>query len=201
MNLDAEPVSQRIQGKGRNIGFEGRGQQQRIQPRPLVPFHLRQAAILLSVGQVDEARNAIDRALAQDSKAGLAFALRAVIKVVQNEKGPALADALQAVELSPRAAAAKIALSYAQQAKFQLEDARDTLLQAVEEQPEDALARARLAELWLSLGYRGRALDAAEKAAQLEPELARVQLVLGFAALTVFRTTKAKAAFERAITR
>jgi predicted Zn-dependent protease len=67
--------------------------------------------------------------------------------VVQNRKAAALADARRAVELSPDSGAARIALSYALQANFQLEEARATLREAVERQPEDALAWARLAEL------------------------------------------------------
>ena len=72
------------------------------------------------------------------------------------------------------------------------------MLQAVADQPDDALAWARLAELWLALGHRGRAIEAAEQAVALEPELARTQMVLGFAALTEFRTAKARAAFNTA---
>ena len=141
----------------------------------------------------------IDRAIAEDSGSGLAYALRTVIDVVRNEKSEALANGQRAVELSPDAAAPRIALSYAQQANFQLEAARDTLQQAVEAQPDDALAWARLSELWLALGYRDRARDAAEKAVALAPDLERAQVVLAFAALAEFRTEAAKSASERAI--
>jgi tetratricopeptide (TPR) repeat protein len=164
-------------------------------------FYLKQAAQLLSVGRVDEARAAIDRALALNPNAGLAYALRAVIAVVQNDKEAALADAHRAVELEPQAAAPKIALSYAQQAHFDLEAARDTLLQATKDQPEDALAWARLAELWLMLGYRDRSREAAEKAASLVPQLERVHVVLGFAELAEFRIKKARVTFVHAIAR
>jgi len=164
-------------------------------------FHLHQAAQLLSVGRVDEARAAIDRALGIDPDAGHAYALRAVIAVVQNDKAAALADARRAVELEPQAAAPKIALSYAQQAHFDLEAARDTLLQATQDQPDDALAWARLAELWLMLGHRDRAREAAERAASLAPELERVHVVLGFAELAEFRIKKARVTFVHAIAR
>jgi tetratricopeptide (TPR) repeat protein len=164
-------------------------------------YHLYRAALLLSVGRVDEARAGIDHALAMDPRAGLAYALRAVINVVQNQKGDALADAKHAVELSPRETAAKIALSYAQQAQFQLEAARDTLLQATADKPEDALAWARLSELWLMLGYRDRAREAAERAAKLAPNLERVQVVRGFADLAEFRTGWARLTFTQAIAR
>jgi ferric-dicitrate binding protein FerR (iron transport regulator) len=162
-------------------------------------FHLFKAALELSVGRVEAARAGITQALARDPDDGRALGLSAVIAVVQNQTAQALADARRAVALSPDETAAKIALSYAQQAGFRLEDARDTLLRAVEQQPGDALAWARLGELWLSLGYRGRALDAAMQAVALAPDLQRTQLALGFAALVRFDTATAKVAFEQAI--
>ncbi len=162
-------------------------------------FNFYRAALLLSVGRADEADAAIALAVRQDPGSGLAYALLAVIDVVRNRRDDALANGRRAVELSPRSAAAKIALSYAQQANFQLAAARDTLLQAVEQQPDDPLARARLAELWLSLGYRGRAREAAEAAAQIDPGIARTHLVLGYAALAEIRTDRARESFDRAI--
>lgn len=162
-------------------------------------YYTYRAALLLNVGQAAEARADIERALAMEPSNGLAYALRAVINVVQNRKQDALADAERAAELAPTETAPKIALSYAQQADFRLEDARDTLLAATRDQPEDALAWARLSELWLMLGYRDRAREAAARAAALAPNLARVQVVRGFAALVEFRTEEAKDAFTRAI--
>lgn len=167
-------------------------------PEQNTNFHLYRAAMFLDVGRVDEARADIDAALAQDPKAGLAYALRAIIEVVRNERPQALASAEKAVALNP-SAAAKIALSYAQQSAFRLEAARDTLLAAVNEHPDDPLAWARLGELWLMFGERGKALEAAHKAEALAPGLSRTQTVLGFAALAENRESDAKTAFERAI--
>jgi len=160
---------------------------------------LEQAAADLSVGRVDEARARVDRLIAGEQEAGLGYALRAVIAVVQNQQEQALADAGQAVELSPGSAAAKIALSYAQQANFRITEARDTLQQAVAQQPRDALARARLAELQLMLGEREQAAATAREAVSLAPDLGRTQITLGFAALAEFRNDEATAAFQRAI--
>jgi len=119
-------------------------------------YHLYRAALFLNVGRVAEARADIDKALAKDPKAGLAYALRAIIEVVRNERPQALASAEKAVALTPSSAAAKIALSYAQQADFRLEAARDTLLSAVSQHPEDPLAWARLGEMWLMLASEGK---------------------------------------------
>src|SRR5512132_1100300 len=162
-------------------------------------FYLYRAATLLSVGRIDGARADIDQALARDPTDGRAYALSAVIAVAQNERDRALADAGRGVELSPRSAAARIALSYAEQARFRVEAARATMSQAVQDEPENALAWARLSELWLMQGYRGRALKAARKARRLAPELERTETVLGFAALAAIDIGKAKQAFSRAI--
>ena len=146
------------------------------------------AALLLQVGRAAEANAALDAALAADPESSDALALRAVIGVVQNEREQALADARKAVELAPSSAAAKTALSLAQQATFDIEGARATMLQAVAEQPDDALAWARLSELWLMAGFRDRSREAADRAASLAPDLDRVQTVRGFADLVEFRT-------------
>jgi ferric-dicitrate binding protein FerR (iron transport regulator) len=90
-------------------------------------FYVRRAGSLLSVGRIDEARSDIDRALELSPESGEAYALRAVIAVAQNDKEGALSSAREAVTRSPESAAAKIALSYAQQASFDLEAARATL--------------------------------------------------------------------------
>ena len=90
-------------------------------------------------------------------------------------------------------------MSYAQQAQFDLTGARASLQQAVEVNPNDALAWARLAELHMSFGDLDDALEAAQKAAAIDPNLSRTQTVLGFAYLTQVKTTESKKAFERAI--
>jgi len=166
---------------------------------PEAQASLQNAASLLYVGRVDEAQANIDKALKLDPNAGLAYALRAVINVVQNNNDQALADGNQAVALSPDSSAAKIALSYAQQAAFDIPAARNTLQQAVQQQPDDALALARLAELQLMLGDRKQARETARQAAVLDPKLARTQMILGFTALAEFRNEEAITAFEHAI--
>jgi tetratricopeptide (TPR) repeat protein len=153
------------------------------------------ASRLLAAGQVNQARAELD----QLPETGEVNALRAVIAVAQNDKEAALSFAKQAVELSPQSAAAKIALSYAYQAGFELDKARKTLLRAVDEQPKDALAWARLSELQLSLGFLDDALKSADKAASLAPNLGRTNSIRGFALLTQIKTERAREAFEKAI--
>jgi Tfp pilus assembly protein PilF len=162
-------------------------------------FHLLRASLLLSVGRVDEARKDIDGALTQDAGSGLGHALSAVIAVVSNDRDRALVEGRKAVELAPDSAAAYIALSYAQQASFDLPAARESLQTAVKRQPKDALAWARLSELHLMFGERSDAIAAAEKSLALTPGLGRAHTALGFAALADFRIAKATESFKKAI--
>lgn len=161
-------------------------------------FLLHRAALLLSVGRSTESRADITESLRQAPQSGLAYALLAMIEVVQTQREEALADAEKAVSLS-RSSASLIALSYAQQANFKLNAARDTLLMATSEHSGDSLAWARLGELYLMLGDRRQALAAGNQATVLSPGSARAQLVLGFCALAEYRTGEASSVFEIAI--
>ena len=157
------------------------------------------AAMLLSIGRVDEALPAIDQALSLNPKDGTALALRSIMTLVRNDKDGALSLAQEAAAIEPRSAVPHIALSYVRQARFELDEALATLNEAVRLAPEDALVHARLAELELSRGNLDRALTSAERAAELSPQLSRTQTVLGFAYLTQIKTKEAKAAFQEAI--
>ncbi len=158
---------------------------------------LQKAAQLLSVGRVDEARPMIDSAIAADPNSAKALALRAVIEVVQNQTAEALADAEKATSIDP-SSSSRIALSYALQATYKIDAARDNLAAAVGKDPNDALAWARLAELELMLGNRSESIAAARKSESLAPNLERSQMVLGFAELASFHNAEALAAFDRA---
>lgn len=157
------------------------------------------AGLLLSVGRADEADGDIARALALDPRHSGAHALRAMMRVVQNDKDGALALARQAVEYDPGSAAARLALSYAQQAHFKVEAALESVRQATMLDPANALAWARLAELHLATGYADRALAAAQRAAESNPRLAQTHTVLGFSHLARIDTDAARAAFATAI--
>ena len=163
-------------------------------------FFAYRASLLLAVGRVDEAGADIQRALRLRANDPNALALQTIIAIVQNEKDQAFQVAQQAVQATPESAAARTALSYAQQARFDLEGARASLEEAVKREPQNALAWARLAEMHASFGDLGKALDAAQKAVSLQPNLARTQTVLGYAYLIQVKTKQAREAFEKAIT-
>jgi Tfp pilus assembly protein PilF len=163
-------------------------------------FFTARASQLLAVGRVDEAIADIEKAQKLDPKNSDAFALQAMIAVTQNEKGKALDLAKQAVTADPKSATARIALSYAQQAHFDLKGAGSSLEEAVMLSPGNALAWARMAELHQSFGDIDRSLEAAQKAVALNAGLSRTQTVLGFSYLYRFETKEARGAFEKAIT-
>jgi tetratricopeptide (TPR) repeat protein len=162
-------------------------------------FFIYRASLLLSVGRVDEAEADIEKALKLMPNGSQALAIQSVIAVVKNDKERGLSLAKKAVEMDSHSAAARIALSYALQANFNLRQALNSLKEAIRFQPESALAWARLAELRLSFGELNKTLKTADKAVALNPHLARTQTVLGFAYLSQIKTKLAKQSFQRAI--
>ncbi len=162
-------------------------------------FFTYRAALLLDAGRSDEASADLQTALGLDPSHGPAIAQQAIIAITQNRHDQALELAKRAATHSPQAASSWIALSYAEQASFNLPAALDAGQQAVEKEPGNALAWARLAELRLSLADLDGALSAASKAATLNPDFARTQTVLGYARLVQTDTRAARQAFERAI--
>lgn len=157
------------------------------------------AGLLLSTGQVDEAKESIEQALQLEQDNSNAYALKAIIAVVQNDTMQALNLANQAVGLDQASATARLALSYAQQAHFEIEQALASAQEAIKIDTQNALAWARLAELQMSSGYLDPALESAHQAVNLNPTLAKTQTVLGFAHLLQIDTKTAKAIFSQAI--
>lgn len=161
-------------------------------------FHVRRAALLLDAGRQSEATAELDAALQKDPRSGAAQALRTVILVVRNESAAAVDSGRRAVALENSPATA-VALSYALQSDFQIDAARQVMLEAAASHPGDALVWARLSELQLMSGDKAAARSAAAEAAGIAPGLARVRLVTGFAALSEYRSDAARQAFEQAI--
>lgn len=164
-----------------------------------VSSQLHQAGRLLVVGQADKAKGNILQVLQLEPGNSDAHALLAIIAVVQNEKDQALDLATKAVTLNSDSAVAYLALSYTQQAHFEIAAALESVQKAVTLDPQNALAWARSAELQMSLGDLDRALDAAQHAVNLNPDLAKTQTILGFAHLLQIDTKTAKTIFAQAI--
>ncbi len=162
-------------------------------------FYNYRAGLLLAVGRLDQAQADIAHSLNLAADNAHAVALQSVVALARNDKSAALDLARKANVHDGESVPAWVALSYAQQAAFDLDGARASMQQAVSRDPGNVLALARLSELWLSLGDLDRALDSANRAVALNPNIARTQTVLGFAHLTRIKTTQARQAFEKAI--
>jgi tetratricopeptide (TPR) repeat protein len=160
---------------------------------------LERAEALVRVGQVNEAQADIRDLLTLQPANADAFALRAVISVVRNEKAEALGFAQEATRLDPGAFRGWMALSYAQQAQFELEPALASAQKAAQLAPASGLAQARVAELLMSLGRIREAERAARQAVAADPKQSRGYIVLGFVQLAQINIRSARQSFNRAI--
>ena len=162
-------------------------------------FYTSRAAKRLAVGRVEKARADIARALELDSTNVDALALQAIIAVAQNDTYSAFELANRALAQDANSSAAMIALSYAQQATFDISGALMTMQRAVESHPSNGLGWARLSELWLAVGDLNQSVEAARTAVSLNSNIARAQTVLGFAYLARIDIPNAMEAFNAAI--
>lgn len=164
-------------------------------------FFLYRAGLFLTVGRVDEANSDIDNAEKLAPGSSNALALKSIIELSRNNKIEARKHAENAVMNDNQSASALIALSYVLQADFDINGALTSIKKAVNLSTGkgNPLAKARLAELWLSKGYLDKAVKEANEAVELNPDIARAQAVLGFAYLTQIKTRDSKKAFKEAI--
>ena len=131
-------------------------------------FFVYRASLLLAVGRVDEAGPDLERALSLDPNYGEALGAPIDHRRCAKRQGKSAgASAQKSVTADPKSASALIALSYAQQAKFDLEGARASLQQAVQVDPDNALAWASLAEMHMSFGDLDKAPRGGEKGGPL----------------------------------
>lgn len=162
---------------------------------------LSEAERSLRSGGVDEALAAIDTVLADDPSNSDGHALRSVIQVAKNDKDGAKASAIRATEVGAGNYRAWLALSYAQQAGFNLDAALASARRAEELKTDSALAHARVAELLLSLGDVRRAEEAARAAVASGPAESHAHSMLGFVHLAEIDAKAARADFQAAIER
>ncbi|VAX09666.1 FIG00860065: hypothetical protein [hydrothermal vent metagenome] len=162
-------------------------------------FHNYQAGMFLLVGRVEEAQRELQQSLRKVPDNSTALALQAMIAVAQNRKDQALELANRAEAADGSSAVPLIALSYAQQAKFDIHGALDSIELAVLREPDNPYAHARLAELHLMVGDLDMAMTAAQATVALDAKIALTQTVLGFAHLTRIEITQAKESFQTAI--
>ncbi|QSB03264.1 TonB-dependent receptor [Methylomonas sp. EFPC1] len=157
------------------------------------------AAIRLTAGQSQLAMQDIQALLSINANDADALALESILALTQNRKADALNLAERAVTVNPQSATAYSALSYSQQAGFELEKALAAAQHASQLAPNDAMTWARLSELQLALGLRSESAESATKAFMLDPNLERTQTVQGFSHLFRVDTSQAMRHFESAI--
>ncbi|MBI1884680.1 MAG: TonB-dependent receptor [Chlamydiae bacterium] len=165
-----------------------------------IPEAIRQASLFLSVGQIEKARAALQQ-ISPDEKTNataLRHSLESVIKLVLNQKGEALRLAQKAIQANPNSPSAALAMSYAEQAHFHLEEALHWTQEALKFSPKNNLAQARLMELYLGFGQIEKASRAIQEALSTSPEDGRVLTVIGFVYLTRYETKKAIFYFQKA---
>jgi Tfp pilus assembly protein PilF len=155
----------------------------------------------LQVGRVGVALAEIDGALTRNPGDANALALRSVIQLAKNDKAAAMESAQAATAGEPGNYRAWLALSYSQQASFELKKALQSARQAQKLNVDSSLLQARVAELELSLGNRESAEQAARAAVTANPAEGAGYTILGFVHLAEIDTKAARSVFSSAIER
>lgn len=146
------------------------------------------AALLLSVGAVEEARKFLGDS-ARTHPAGRAITL--MIAAVQGKVDEGVTAGNTASE--------QMALSYARQSVFDLDGALEAAKSAATLDPSFGFAQARVAELEFSFGRNNATMEALDRALQLSPENAQAHAVRGFILAGRNRTAEAMAVFDQAL--
>ncbi len=160
--------------------------------------HIYYAALLLSVGNVDDANSQLGLVSSggnADRAQRLAEALRELIMAVKRQVNPA--------PQKPELATEYLARSYYEQAraipKISLPTALEMARQAATHSPQFGFAWERLAELEFSFGHLGTALDALDKSLVLSPRNAQALALKGFLLAAANHTKEAVGYFNHAI--
>ena len=156
------------------------------------------AALLLSVGQVEQAEKNLAALKATDTSEKfqrLANALRQLIAAVKRDSQPSTR--------SPRLSTEFLAASYYEQSHAVRETSLKTALQlarlAVTNSPEFGFGWERVAELEFSFGRTDRALEALNKSLALAPRNAQALALKGFLLAAQNKTREAIEWFDRAL--
>ncbi|MES9968389.1 MAG: FecR domain-containing protein [Candidatus Thiodiazotropha sp.] len=127
------------------------------------------------------------------------LAKQTVTAIAQNRLDEAADLARQGIAANHRSAAAYMARSYVDQARYDISAALANSRKAAELAPDSGLTQARLAEVWLMNAESQAARKSAEKAISLDSQSALAHSVLGFSSLREVNLDDAKGAFEKAI--
>jgi tetratricopeptide (TPR) repeat protein len=148
------------------------------------------AAILLSVGRVDEARAKLASVPTSHS---MRRSIERVIAAVKFEESSSWS--LERLTTASEA----MAESYYQQSRSNLEAARVAARRATELSPQNGYAWTRLGELEFSFGRSKEAQEALERGLELTPRNAQAHALHGFVLSARSQITAAQEAFRRAV--
>ncbi len=156
------------------------------------------AALLLSVGQVDEAESALASLSTNDASGRLprlAASLRQLVSAVKREANPSTN--------APSLATEYLAASYYEQSRavrgVSLENALNLAKQAATTAPDFGFAWERMAELEFSFGRTGQAMTALDKSLALSPRNAEALALKGFLLAAQNRTADALGWFNQSL--
>jgi Tfp pilus assembly protein PilF len=149
------------------------------------------AALLLAVGEVDQAEKLLNSYSGETRPAALAAALHLMISSVKGEPLPTTNANTLATEL--------MADSYAAQSQRNLVESLDFARSAVAKSPKFGFALERLAEMEFSFGHTGQALDALEKSLAVSPRNAQALALKGFVLSAQNKIADARGYFEQAV--
>lgn len=155
---------------------------------------LREVGRLLKAGAIDQAVAKLDTSPPSPAT----NAVRAIIALAQADLAGARTAVDEALAEGATQALTQLALSYVEQADFNLVAARDAAALATELAPENALSWARLAEVELMLDDRSASRLAAERASAIAVT-SRTAIVEGCTALAERRGDSAEQRFADAL--
>jgi tetratricopeptide (TPR) repeat protein len=159
-------------------------------PTPSTPQEFGFSAVVkLASGRIDE----VKADLARCGDPALAKSLQLLIDVVRK---PEAKDDLQQ---APTTAEGRMALSYALQARGDLDSALKAARDVAESSPEFGFAWARIAELEFSFGRNEAAIEAVTRALEFSPKNAQARSLKGYLELSKSRSIQAHEEFSQAI--
>jgi Tfp pilus assembly protein PilF len=149
------------------------------------------AALLLAVGEVDEAQGLLNPSFRESRAGDLADALKEIIAAVKGQPW---------TRAAPRTLASDwMAGSYEAQSRRDLEQARAMALKAAAKAPGFGFAQERAAEMEFSFGHTEAALAALKKGLELSPHNAQALALKGFALSAQNKMAEAARYFDQAI--
>ncbi len=157
------------------------------------------SALKLSLGDVQGAEEIHQSvaSLGRGTSDALLASQKAIILLVRNERDKAIELVENALGVDAENETLLLVASYSDQANHDLESAKDKLQTILKSHPQNELAKARLAEIFLAFGDRDKALELLGSDQEVKSSYGSA--VLGFSYLTKKESKEAIEAFSKSI--